>query len=67
MVGQTDIEFPPQRLRLIRGLLRKSQAEFAESYGIDIKTVSRIENGRTEAITGKVLGALLKAAEDAGA
>ena len=67
MVGQVSTAFPPERVKLIRALKKMTQAEFALTYGLSVTTVSRLENGETETLTGPTLGALLEAARDTGA
>lgn len=66
MAGQVSMEFPPERVKLIRALSKLSQPEFADRYGISVTTLSRLENGEGEPSL-PTIGALLQAAKDTGA
>lgn len=68
VTGKVDMDFPPERIKLIRALLGLNQDAFAEKYNLGRNTVSRLEAADAPRVMiGTTLGALLKAARDAGA
>ncbi len=67
MAKVESLEFSPDRVRLVRALLRLSRREFAKRYDVGINTVVRLESESQYRPGSKVLGALLQAARDAGA